>query len=89
MTSKEFRGGVIRGNTWTVAYNTESYYSDKFYGFQIPDEVFDALIDAGVETIVFVDPGRGRYTSLIDDWLELGVDWNDSMHLRQSWMIHG
>jgi hypothetical protein len=68
---------------------TDAWRSSKFTGYYISDEVFEALIDAGVDTIVFVDPNRGRYTSTIDDWQEYGVYDDDGVHLRQSWMTYG
>ena len=81
-------GGTLSGSTWTVQA-TDGWRSSKFTGFAISDEVLEALIDAGVELIVFVDPNRGRYTSSIDDWQEYGVDDDDVTHLRQSWMSYG
>lgn len=68
---------------------TDEWKSEKFTGFKIPFEVFDALVDAGVETIVFVDPNRGRYTSTVEDWQAFGAEYGDSWHLRQNWMARG
>ena len=81
-------GGAKSGDTWTVQV-TDGWRSSKFTGFQISNEAFEALIDAGIEYVVFVDPNRGRYTSSIDDWQEFGVDEDDVIHLRQSWMSYG
>lgn len=81
-------GGRHQGSVWTVVTNGE-WYSDKFAGYRISEEAFYDLVDIGVETIVFVSPSRGRYTSTIDDWQEYGVWDDDEIHLRQSWMSYG
>jgi hypothetical protein len=86
--SANFFGGRLRGDVWTVMIN-DSWRSSKFTGYKIEYEVFEALIDAGVDTIVFVDPNRGRYTSSIEDWQEYSVLYDDFFHLRQSWMDYG
>ena len=88
MSPTSFYGGSLNGGTWTVIVG-ELWRSPKFAGFHIPDEVFEALIDAGAETVVFIDPNRGRYTSTIEDWQDYGIDDDGSVHLRQSWMVYG
>ena len=88
MGSTEFYGGSLNRQTWTVLV-TDGWRSGKFAGYSISDEVFEALIDAGVETVVFVDPNRGRCTSTIEDWQDYSVRDDDSLHLRQSWMSYG
>jgi len=72
----------------TVTYPAaDPYLSDMFAGYKLPDSVLDELVDADVETIVFIDPNRGRYVSSLDDWQDSGVADGWHTHLRQSRMV--
>ncbi len=61
--------------------------SHMFAGYKLPDSTLDELVDADIETVVFVDPNRGRYVSSLEDWQDYGVADNGDTHLRQSRMV--
>ncbi len=65
---------------------TDEYRSSLFAGYHLPSAMIDGLVDEGFETIVFLDPNRGRYVSTLDDWLDYGVERDGDIHLRQSRM---
>lgn len=90
MSPKLFLDGSLKGTVWSV-HITEAHKASKFEGYRLPDSTISQLVDAGAETIVFIDPNRGRYTSEIDDWYEFGVwdEFSGEVALRQSWMARG
>lgn len=67
--------------------STDPYLSDMFAGYKLPDSVLDELVDENVDTIVFIDPNRGRYVSSVEDWQDYGVADGWFTHLRQSRMV--
>lgn len=81
-------GGTIVGDTFTVQL-TDEWRSGVVSGYRIPVEVFDKLVDEGIEWTVFIDPNRGRYTASIDDWLDYSFYEDDERHLSQSRMTRG
>lgn len=90
MSPKIFLGGSLKGAVWTT-HVTDVERAGKFEGYRLPASTIQQLVDAGAETIVFIDPNRGRYVSEIDDWYEFGV-WDDidgEVSLRQSWLTRG
>lgn len=90
MSPRIFLGGSLKGSVWT-AHITDDERAAVFEGYRLPASTIQQLVDAGAETLVFVDPNRGRYVSEIDDWYEFGV-WEDNdgiVALRQSWMSRG
>ncbi len=85
---ESFYGGKILGTAWITDMD-DSYMSDIVTGFRVSESVIEALVDENVETLVFVDDGRGRYTSSIEDWQDYAVADGDFRHLRQSRMSRG
>lgn len=61
--------------------------SDMFAGYVLTDDTLSWLVDEDYDTVVLIDPNRGRYVSDVEDWLDYGVpDGHGQTHLRQSRM---
>lgn len=78
-------GGLVLSDSWVIDVSDE-YRSGLVDGYRLPEWVFEALVDENIETLAFVDSGRGRYTSSVEDWQDYGVLDDEFRHLRQSRM---
>jgi hypothetical protein len=67
--------GYIEGKTFVrrVSPGSDMLITRKAYA--LDDSVLDRLVDEGVEIIVLQEPNR-RLVSEIEDWQDLGQDYN-------------
>lgn len=74
--------GHIEGRTFIRTVHPSTMLRTR-RAYLLHDSTLDLLVDAGVEVIVLKEPNR-RLVSTIEDWQELGIDYNGPRGAQRS-----